>query len=50
MFRLIKQVFIGLLSFSGSVASWLMSLNVSMSLNNALCMTRPTFIGLNSDK
>ena len=40
MFRLIKQVFIVLLSFSRSLAT------KCMSLNNEPSMTRPTLIGL----
>ena len=41
MFRLIKQVFIALLSFSGSLTT------TSVSLNNEPCMIRPTLIDLN---
>ena len=41
MFKFIKQVFIVLLSFSGSLAT------NCVSLNNQLCTTRPTFIDLN---
>ena len=44
MFRLIKQVFNALLSFNGSVAT------KCISLNNQLCMTRPTIIDLNPDE
>ena len=40
MFRLIKQVFITLLSFSGSLAT------KYVSLNNEPCMIGPTLIGL----
>ena len=52
MFRLIKQGFIALLSFSESIASMA---NVSnfitcISLNNQPCMTRPTVIDLNLDE
>ena len=42
MFRLIKQVFIALLSFSKSLAI------KCMSLNNKTCMIRVTLINLNS--
>ena len=38
MFRPTKHVFIGLLSFSGSLAT------KCMSLNNERCMTRPTLM------
>ena len=41
MFWLIKQVFIRLLSFSGSLAT------KCMSFNNEPCMTRPSIIDLN---
>ena len=41
MFWLIKQVFIALLNFSGSLAT------EYVSLNNKPCMTRPTVINLN---
>ena len=41
MFRLIKQVFIALPSFSGFLAT------KCVSLNNEPCMTRPTLIYLN---
>ena len=41
MLRLIKQVFIALLSFSGSLTT------KSVSLNNEPCMIRPTLIDLN---
>ena len=41
MFRLIKQVFITLLSFSGSLAI------KCVSLNNEPCMIRPILIDLN---
>ena len=44
MFRLIKQVFIGLLSFSRSSATKFMP------LNNEPCVTRPTLIDLNPVK
>ena len=44
MFRLIKQVFIGLLSFSRSSAAKFMP------LNNEPCVTRPTLIDLNPVK
>ena len=41
MFRLIKQVFIVLLNFSGSLVT------KCVSLNNELCMSRPNLIDLN---
>ena len=41
MFSLIKQVFIALLSFSSSLAT------KCISLNDELCMIRPTIIDLN---
>ena len=41
MFRLIKQVFTALLSFSGSLATKFVP------LNNEPCMIRPTLINLN---
>ena len=41
MFRLIRQVFIALLSFSRSIAT------KCVSLNNEPCITRSTFIDLN---
>ena len=41
MSRLIKQVFIGLLSFSGSLVT------KCVSLNNESCMNRSTLIDLN---
>ena len=41
MLTLIKQVFIALLSFSGSLT------NLCVSLNDELCMIRPTLIDLN---
>ena len=41
MFRLIRQVFIALLSFSRSIAA------KCVSLNNEPCITRSTFIDLN---
>ena len=44
MFRLIKQVSIALLIFSGSLAS------KCASLNNEPCMIRPTLIDLNPVK
>ena len=44
MFRLIKQVFIGLLSFIGSLAT------KCLSLNNKTCMTILTLIDLNPVK
>ena len=44
MFRLIKQVFIALLSFSGSVTSMLNASNFTtcICLDNQPCMIRPT--------
>ena len=49
MFRLIKQVFIGLLSCSGSLTSMVHASNFAtcISLNYQPCMTRPTFLDLN---
>ena len=44
MFSLIKQVFIALLSFSSSLAT------KCISLNDELCMIRPTIIDLNPVK
>ena len=44
MFRLIKQVSIGQLSYNTSLSS------KCMSLINKICMTRPTVINLNSFK
>ena len=41
MLRLIRQVFIALLSFSRSLAT------KCVYLNNKLCITRPTFVDLN---
>ena len=41
MFRLIKQIFIALLSFSESLTT------KCVSLNNEPCMIRPTLIDLN---
>ena len=41
MFSLIKEVFIALLSFSSSLAT------KCISLNDELCMIRPTLIDLN---
>lgn len=48
MFRLIKQVFIGLLSFSGSLTSMVHGSNFTtcISLNYQPCMARPIFIDL----
>ena len=52
MFRFIKNMFNGLLSFSGSLASMT---NVSIFtkctfVNNQPCMTRPALIDLNLDE
>ena len=44
MFSLIKQVFIVLLSFSESLAR---GRTKCLSLNNELCIVRPTVINLN---
>ena len=44
MNRLIKKVFIVLLSLSGSLAT------KCIALNNQTCFTRPTLIDLNSDE
>ena len=51
-YRLIKQVFIALLSFSGSLAGIanVSNLTTCISLNNQPCMTRPTLIDLNRDE
>ena len=46
MFGLIKKVFTGLLSFSGSLAV-VSNSTICTSLNNHTWMTRPTLIGLN---
>ena len=44
MFRFIKQVFVALLSFNGSLdTKWI-------SLNNEPCLTRPTLVYLNFDE
>ena len=52
MLRLIKNIFIALLSFSGSLASIANASNHTkgMSLNNQLCMTLPVLIDLNHDE
>ena len=52
MFRLIKQVFMALLSFSGSLACMANVPNFTTftSLNNQPCKTRPTLIDLNLDE
>ena len=52
MFILIKQVFIALLSFSGSLARIdnFSNFMACIYLNNQLCMTRPIVINLNSDE
>ena len=49
MFRLIKQVFMSLLSFSGTFASMANVSNITtvMSLNNHQYVTRRTLIDLN---
>ena len=46
MFGFIKKTFIGLLRFSGSLASMTIvsKLTVFISLNNQPCMTRPTLL------
>ena len=46
MFRLIKQVFIVLLSFSSSLARVAIVRTKCLSLNEELCMVRPIFIDL----
>ena len=52
MCRLTKQVFIALLSFSGSLTSMAKISNFTrfISLNNQSCMTRPTFFYFNPDE
>ena len=52
MFRLIKEAFMALLSFSGSLASMVHVSNFTtcLSLSDQQCMTRPTLIDLNADK
>ena len=52
MFRLIKQVFISLLSFSGSLVCTTNASNFTtcMSLNNQLCMARSNLIYINPDE
>ena len=49
MFVFMKNMFIGLLSFNGSLASMnnVSSHTACISLNNQLCVARPTFIDLN---
>ena len=50
MFSLIKQVFIALLSFSGSLAciAKVSEQTICLSLNDEPCMVNPTLINLNS--
>ena len=52
MFRLNNSVFFALLSLSGSFASTpnASNLTIYISLNNQLCMTRPTLFDLNFDE
>lgn len=52
MFRSIKQVFIGLLSVSGSLTIMdnVSKLTTCISVNKQPCMTRSTLIHLNHDK
>ena len=52
MLRFIKEVFITLLTFSGSLAGMVNVSNFKRctSLNNQPCMARPTLIDLNLDK
>ena len=52
MFRLIKQVFIGLLSFSNSRTSTISASNYTkcLYLNNQQCMIQPTLINLHSNE
>ena len=52
MFRLIKQEFIALLSFSGSLTTIanISNFKTCISLNNQPLMTRLTLIDLNSDE
>ena len=52
MFRLIKQVFIGLLSFSNSITSTISASNYTkcLYLNSQQCMIQPTLINLHSNE
>ena len=52
MFRLTKQVFIAILSFSRSLhnKNIVSNFTISISFNNQPCMTRPILIDLNPDK
>ena len=52
MFGLIKQVYIGLLSFSGSSATIVSAHDriKCVSLNNQQCMTQPTLINLHHNQ
>ena len=52
MFRLIKQVLIGFLSFSKFLASIVNASNHAKSIffNNQQCMTKPTLINLHPNK
>ena len=52
MFRLIEQVFIALISFSGSLTSMVSVSNFTtfISLNNQPWMTKPTLVNLNPDE
>ena len=52
MYRLIKQVFIALLSLSGTLASTdnVSNFTTCISLSNQPCTTRPTLIDLNHDE
>lgn len=51
MFRVIKQVFIALINFRGSLAGMANASNFTtyISLNNQSCITRPTLNDLNPD-
>ena len=52
MFTLIKQVFIVLLNFSGSLGSIINTPDHAkcISLRNRLCMTQPTLLNLHPNK
>ena len=52
MFGFLRNVVVGLLSFSASLTSMvnIFNLTTSISLNNQLCMTRPSHVNLNPDE
>ena len=52
MFGFLRNVVVGLLSFSASLTSMvnIFNLTTSISLNNQLCMTRPSRVNLNPDE